>query len=232
MAVQIRGKKLQVSDTGLIAMTLRYFCDSEDDALFGIPDSYRGLIRRGHNGGEWDADEDKWVVDVTYQGLSGDTPPESSDQFEVSGEFREEPIESFPDRAMLTSTYGAYVDPTDGRLKFPEKMPAAQAGTGFGSTQSSQDNPLFGLTSYPVYYEVAQHTYARLTVPGDVITKRGTIIQNLPSGFEYDGPARAWFVDAPLRRKVGSAWTITERYKEISQLKAFNALMSIISAGR
>ena len=226
MATQIKGKSFQVSDTGLIALRLRYFCDTEDDAIFGVPASYRGLIRRGHNGAEWDAEEDKWIVDVTYQGLVSGDPSQDLDQYEIQGEFREEPVESFPDRAALIASHGAYIE--EGRLKFPETMPA-KTGSGFTSGKAtSEQNPLFGLTSYPVYYEQASHTYVRTHVSASVHNKVGTVIANLPSGFEYDGPAKAWFVDAPQLRKTGNAWTITERYKEMDAMKHINALYSLI----
>lgn len=227
MATQIKGRSFTVSDQGIVAIRLRYFCDTEDDALFNIPVIYRNLIRHGHNGGTWDVDDEKWIVDVTYQGIIAADPAVDLDQFDIQGEFREEPIEAFPDRAALVSTYGAYVE--EGRLKFPETLPTKSSASGFASSKtSSAQNPLFGLTSYPVYYETASHSYARTSVPASVHTKVGTIISNLPAGFDYDGSAKAWFVDAPILSKTGSAWRITERYKEIDALKHINALYALI----
>lgn len=228
MATQIKGKSFTVSDRGLVVIRLRYFCDGEDDALSGIPANYRGLTRRGHNGGTWNPDDEKWIVDVTYQGLLGSDPGEDFDEYEIDGEFREEPIEAFPDRAALVRDYGGYLE--DGRLKFPETLPTkSSAGTGLSSSKASTaQNPLFGLTSYPVYYELATHTYLRTTVPGIVHRRKGTIIASLPGGFSYDGDAKAWFVDAPKVRKVGNAWQITERFKEIDALKHISALYALI----
>lgn len=228
MAKIIKGKSFQVSDTGLVAMRLRYFCDGEDDALSGIPASYRGLLRRGHNGGTWSPDDEKWIVDVTYQGLLSGDPGEDFDQYEIAGEFREEPIEAFPDRASLVRDYGGYLE--EGRLKFPETLPTkTNAGTGLsGAKSSAAQNPFFGLTSYPVYYEIATHTYIRKTVPGSVHKRKGSILASLPGGFSYDGDAKAWFVDAPLVRKAGNAWSITERFKEIDALKHIRALYALI----
>lgn len=227
--ITIKGKTFQVSDTGLVAIRLKYLTDSEDEALTGIPYAYRGLIRRGHSGGTWEPDDNKWIVDVTYQGLVAGDPSEELDQFEISGEFREEPIEAFPERAALQSNYGAYID-NEGRIKFPETLPTKSTSTFGGSTGtgSSEQNPMFGLTTYPVYYERASHTYIRSSVPSTVHKKKGTIITNLPAGFEYGGDAKAWFVDAPAIRKTGNCWTITENYKEIDALPAINALMALI----
>lgn len=226
MPVQIKGKKFTVSDQGLIALMLRYFCDTEDEAIFSIPDSYRGLIRRGHNGATWEPDDDKWRVDVTYQGLAdGSQPGDDMDSYEISGEFREEPIESFPDRDLLVSQYGAYFE--EGRLKFPETLGGTKAATGY-SSKTSAKNPLFGTTSYPVYYEVASHSYVRNTVPASVHTRVGTVLDTLPGGFDYRGNSKSWFVDAPQLRKTGNAWQITERFKDLDALVHLNALMKLI----
>lgn len=227
--ITIKGKTFQVSDNGLVAIRLKYLCDSEDEALTGIPASYRGLIRRGHSGGTWDADDQKWIVETTYQGLVAGDPSEDLDQYEIGGEFREEPIESFPERAALVREHGAYIDES-GRMKFPEALPTKSAGSfgGATSSQSSQDNPLFGLTTFPVYYERASHTYIREKVPATVHKRKGTILANLPSGFDYDGDAKAWFVDAPNIRKTGNCWTITENFKEIDAMPAIKTLMALI----
>lgn len=229
MAVQIKGKSFTYSDTGLLALRLRYFCDSEDDAIFGVPASYRGLVRRGSNGGTWSPDDEKWIVDATYQGLAdGKQPSEDLEQYDIGGEFREEPIESFPDRALLIANYGAYIDPGDGRLKFPEKLPEKKRGSS-SSRRASAQNPLFGLTTYPVHYEVASHTYIRTSVPARVHNETGSIRASLPAGFSYDGNAKAWFTDAPTASKRGNAWTITERWKEIVvQLAHIEALQKLI----
>lgn len=218
---------MSVSDQGMIAITLNYLCDSEDEAIFGVPINYRGLIRRGHNGGTWDPDDEKWKVNVTYQGLAdGASPSEDLDTFNIDGEFREEPIESFPNRQLLVANYGAYYE--EGRIKFPETLSGTKAATGLSSARAAEKNPFFGVTSYPVYYEVASHTYVRPSVPARVHRERGTVLDRLPSGFDYQGNSKSWFVDAPSLKKIGNCWSITERYKDLDDLVHLNALMRLV----
>lgn len=249
--IELKGRKFRIDDEGMMTFSLRYHCDTEDEALFSVPTSYRGLVRKGHNGGQWDGDLSQWIVDATFSGLvSGDAglTPEDQDQYLITGEWREEPIEAFPDRALLVREFGAFVE--DGKLKFPEKMPqstsataaagalgfaagfavglATQAFSGNGGDAQEEDNPLFGVTTYPVYYEVAERSYVRARVPAEVRRRIGTVLEDLPSGFEYDGEAKAWFVDAPTTQKVGNAWRIVERFREVDQLKHVQALYRLL----
>jgi hypothetical protein len=226
--ITIKGKSLQRTRTGLITLRLRYLADTEDEALFDLPQSYRGLIADNINGATWSANDDKWLVDVTYQGLAAGDPSTDLDQYSIQGEYREEPIESFPDQAYLKNNYQAYIDGADGRLKFPETLSRSKNSSFSSNKKATGKNPLFGLTSYPVCYEIASHTYVRSSVPSSVHKKKGTVIASLPSGFEYDGDSKAWFVDAPLINKTGNAWSITERYKEIDDLPHLIGLFSIL----
>lgn len=248
MATEVGKRKFSITDDGAVFFTLQYHCDTEDEALFSIPTTYRGLLRYSHDGGQWVGSE--WVVTAKYRGLpaSASYDPEEFDQYSIEGEWREEPIEAFPNRKLLIDNYGAYVE--DGKLKFPEKLPSTAQGAadalgfaaGFaiglalsdagGSADDGEDNPLFGVRSYPVYYDMAEHRYVRETVPGDLTRKAGTIVESLPSGFDYDGDATAWLVDKPSRFKQGNCWRIVERYKEVDELKHIRALYDLIRNNR
>jgi hypothetical protein len=226
--ITIKGKSLQKTRTGLITLKLRYLCDSEDEALFELPQNYRGLLMENTSGATWNVNDEKWVVEVIYQGLAAGDPSADLDQYDIQGEYREEPIESFPDQEYLRSNGGAYIDPADGRLKFPEKMTRSKNSSFRSGKKSTDWNPFFGLTSYPVSYEVASHSYVRTSVPSSVSKKKGRIIASLPPGFEYDGDSKSWFVDAPIVRKAGNAWTITERYKALDEVPHLIGLLSIL----
>jgi hypothetical protein len=227
MAVQLKGKEFSVSDQGLVAFVIKYYCDSEDEALFSTPSTYRGLPRQGRNGAEWDASSDKWIVTVTYQGLTGTEPGEDQDDYSIDAEFREEPIEAFPERDLLIKTYGGYIE--EGRLKFPETLDSVKGNTsGLGNgKKTGAKNPLFGLTSYPVMRLVASHTMVRRTVPASVWREVGTVVKSLPSGFDEPG-GKTWLVDAPIIRKKGNAKTITRRWKDIDKLNHLNALYLLL----
>lgn len=228
--IQLRGKSLSWTDVGLVSITIKYYCDTEDEALFGLPSSYRGMARRSGSGAEWDAGEDKWIASAVFQGLADGADPSSElEQYTIDGEWREEPIEAFPDRALLVSTYGGYIDAADGRLKFPETLSSSGSGaTGFSSSsKASVKNPMFGVTSYPVLRLVAEHTYVRSSAPSGIYTRVGTVLTSLPSGFdEPDG--KTWIVDTPTIRRIGNARHITERYKDIDMLKHVEALYRLI----
>lgn len=253
--IELKGAKFTVSDDGMVKMQRKYHADTELAALTEIPNKYNGLIRRGHNGGQWDAGADEWIVTATYEGQleDGSDNPEL-DQFEIVPEFREEKIENFPDRQALVDQFGAFVE--DGKLKFPEALPTRAAGTatgligatvagaaGFGAAgiglsaaqsalqaKNFEKNPLFGLTTYPVEYEVATHTFVRSQVPASAHRLKNTVITDLPAGFEYAGDTDAWFVTAPRIVKVGSAKRIVQRYKELPPvMKHIEALYLILS---
>lgn len=228
--ITLKGKSFTWSPEGLVAFRIKYFADTEDEALFSTPASYRGLGRRGSNGAEWDAGENKWIVDVTFQGLpDGAAPSEELEQFTIQGEWREEPIESFPERASLVSTYGGYIDPSDGRLKFPEALVSkAGSGTGLnGSKKASGKNPMFGVTSYPVLRLVAEHTFVRASAPSGIYSEVGTVVNSLPSGFDEPG-GKIWIVDTPTVIKVGNARRVTKRWKDLDALRHIEALQRLI----
>lgn len=241
MAIELKGRRFDYGENGLLVFRLRWFCDTEDEALFGITPFYRGLERKGHNGAVWDGNTSKWIVDATFKGLADGGPdPESFDDYVIDGAWREEPIESFPDRALLITEFGAYEE--DGKLKFPEKIPDRKAGgsgivgvipfaggtSGGTGLEPGDPNPLWNTTTYPVYYDQAEHTYVRPRVPAEVYRRRGTVVETLPAGFEYDGDAKAWLYVEPSRRKIGNAWRITERAKEVDKLKHIQALYALI----
>lgn len=63
-------------------MRMRWFCDTADEALFGIDSFYCGLPLKRHNGAVWDVKTQKWIVDVTYKGRADGGPDlESLDDY-------------------------------------------------------------------------------------------------------------------------------------------------------
>lgn len=225
--IQLKGKQFSVSNEGLVSFVIRYHCDTEDEALSGVPSEYRGLRRYGRNGSEWDPDADQYIVQVTYQGLLASEPTEEDDDFAIDAELREEPIEAFPDRALLESNYGAYIE--DGRLKFPETLSGSGKGsTGLSSGKNSKGkNPLFGVTTYPVMRMIASQKMVRRTTPASIYSDVGRIVKSLPSGFDEPGN-KTWIVDAPQVQKRGNARVITKRWKDIDPIKHVEALYTLI----
>jgi len=247
MPVEIKGRKFTFDDNGLVTFFLRWHCETEDEALFDVPATYRGLTRRGHSGGVWDGNTSQWIVDAIYKGLAdgGDSGfGEELATYRVYGEWREEPIETFPERQRLIDENGGYIE--EGKLKFSETKPlsaAAAVGGALGvavgfavglSTPSAaqgssggETNPMFNVTTYPVYYEVAEMTYVDTRVAAEVRRDVGTVVESLPAGFDYDGDAKAWLVDVPSIDKQGNAYRITRRWKQVDELKHLQVLALI-----
>lgn len=248
--IQVR-KAIRTRDkNGMVSWAVTYKADSLSDA---VPAFYNGTLRQTDKTEPWTGNPaNGYLIDATYRGLDEGEDPEVYDRFQITGGWREEPIEAFPLRGVLVKYFGAYVEKD--KLLFPEQRPKIQAsGPAFGSfgsafggvasasisltsgisqanASSNEDdrNPLFGVRTYPVYYDVATHSYVRKRVPADVTRRAGTVVERLPAGFEYDGDAKAWLYDAPDRQKEGTAWRITERAKEVDKLKHLAALYLLI----
>lgn len=232
--IEIKGQRFTQSDDGEITYFRRYLCDSEEEAMFGIPAIYLGLGLSAGGGARWEAG--KWTRDASYKGFpDGFEPRESQETYELEGEFREEKIENFPDRELLEEEYGAYYDEESNLIQFPETIPTPVAKRMGGLTKSQKKegpNPLYGLRTYPVFYEIARHGYVRERVPADVHKRKGTVVDRLPSGFDYQGTAQHWWVDAPRLSKSGRFWRITEIYREIDAMPHLIALAQLTAVSK
>ena len=227
MQIQIKGIKGGRDRRGLVSLTYRYlFTDATvDDALLASLPNTPSLPEVNRQFVEWEVDNNGFLIDGTFEGILNE-PEADQDQYQVNGDWREEPIEAFPYRALLESKYGAYEE--DGRLKFPEFITSSRGGSGIGGS-AQEKNPLFGIDSYPVQRLVASHSYVRKRVPRSVYQNAGKVVKSLPSGFE-DPPQRTWITDPPKTQKRGNSWTIVESWKEVDNLKHLEALYLLLSA--
>lgn len=258
MATELKGRQFSINErTQVVTFQQRWYADTEDEALFELPTAYRGLSRKGKSGAEWDAGAGKWIADLVFEGLLDD-PDEEYDTFELTGELREEPLETFPVRSLLVEDYGGRIEGE--RLVFPEDLPSSASpgagfagrfgagfagAAGFASRQSSrgglggQDddrkNPFHNVHTYPVEYELAVHSYVRRQVPAAVDQRKGTIVTTLPAGFEYQGTAKAWYVRPPVKRRqghgAGKFWSIQETYQAVDAIKHIEVLAILAKKG-
>jgi len=231
--LQIKGITGSRDRRGLVSVTYNCFIadTTEARALVAELPFNPGLPEVNRTVKEFQIDNRSFLVTVTCEGIvPGGTPLEANDQFLIEDEWREEPIEAFPDRDTLEKRYGAYPD-DDGRLKFPEFLPTGAgtgSGSGLGGGRSSDDkNPLFGVSTYPVQIATASHSYIRTAKPSGLRKKAGTVIKSLPAGFQESGGG-PWLVCTPSCRKRGNCWEIVERYKEINNLKHLEALYLLL----
>lgn len=231
MPVQIETAKFQQRQGSPLVYNVAWRCDTEEEALAEIPAVFRGsLLLTNTSAAQWYPGASKFIVNAQYEGLIKDPPPEL-DEFDIDGEFREEKIESFPFRQMLVEVYGAFEK--NNRLEFPRLLPRKpKTTTGIkppDGQAEDEENPLFNVRTYPVFYETATWRFVRQKLPGWVVSIPGSIVERLPEGFEYDGDAKQWFVTKAPRTKRGGCWSLAVHYKAIDKIKHVAALQALIN---
>lgn len=228
MAVAVNQEKFSLGNDGRLRLNIQWLTDTRSEALRSIPTSYEGLARTNASGSPFISQNDgRYVVDAVYEGLIDDQAPEA-EQFELGSEYREQKIETFPDREVLRNEWGASEE--DGRLVFtPTIKKPTTGGTGLGTQKTEEiPNPFYNLTTYPVEYVVATMTILRKRVPAALERSVGTVIDRLPSGFDYQGNAKSFLVRPIHRRKVGNAWEIRVQYQQVDEFSDVQALLVLL----
>ena len=168
---------------------------------FGLPETGRQVSQ---------LEDGSFQVTITYEGT--ETEPPEDDSYEFDSSFREEPIESHPNIALIRSRFGG-VTGDDGRITFPERLPRHNSGgtglSGNESTASAEKNPMFGQTTYLVLHAVFRRTYLKRRVPKDLLESAGTTREKLPGGLPTPS-GRNWLVMPPKVSKRGNVFEITE----------------------
>ena len=235
MAVEIDKESFEIDKLGKMVIRRRYLADSRTEAMTGLPNSVDGLPRIGVSGRVWISSTDgRHVVDAVYEGVTGEGPDETYDDFELLTEEREQKIETFEDQETLFNDYGARSNVETGRLEFPPNLPKPPKRLGqpltldtYKTATAETPNPLFGASSYGVPYSMANWRMVRKKVPSSLVKMERTVIDKLPSGFDYSGPKKQWYVRPLQKRKSGNAWSIEWSALEISEFKDISTLMSI-----
>lgn len=231
MPVKVNTLKFRETQGGPLVYTVQWQTDSEEEADTGIPNLFKGtLVLKDKAATQWHPGAEKYIVTAQYEGLLNDPPPQL-DEFDLDGEFREEKIESFPFRSLLEEQYGAYEK--NNRLEFPRllpKQPKTRTGVKpLDAREEEEENPLFNVRTYPVNYETAVWSFKRKQLPSFVNRLKGSIVESLPPGFEYDGDTKLWFVPKVRRSKRGGSWSIAVHYKGIDEFKHISALQELIN---
>lgn len=232
MPVLVDTVKYQQRRGGPRVQSVRWKCDTEEEAETGIPYTIKNgaLILSHVSAAQWHPGSQRYLVDAQYEGLINDPPPEL-DEFTIDGEFREEKIESFPIRSLLVEEFGAFEK--NNRLEFPRLLPKKSKTTtgvkALGQKEEDEENPLFNVRTYPVFYEVANWRFVRKNLPSFVSSLPGSIVERLPDGFEYDGDAKMWFCTKAPRTKRGQSWSVSVHYKAIDKIRHVAALQALIN---
>jgi hypothetical protein len=135
---------------------------------------------------------------------------------------------------ILIYEYGAEYNFQTKRIEFPETLPKSGSQLGRPLTldtmknkDKEEPNPFYGVTSYPVTHTAAVWRLVRKRVPNSLIKQERTVIDRLPSGFDYSGPKKSWYVKPLQKRKSGNAWTIEWSAMEVSEFKHLEALFTL-----
>lgn len=228
MAVVVNQEKFSLGSDGRLRLSVQWLADSRSEALREIPFFREGLARTGASGSPFVSESDgRYLVDATYEGLIDDQAPDA-EQYELESEYREQKIETFPDREILRKEWGASEE--DGRLVFaPTIKKPTSGGSGLGSQKTEEvPNPFYNLTTYPVEYVVATMTILRKNVPSELERAVGTVVDRLPSGFDYQGNAKSFLLRPLQRSKVGNAWRIRAQYQQVDEFKDVQALLILL----
>ena len=232
MAIIVEKERFNVGKDGRAQLHIQWLADSRTEAQRQIPFTYDGLTRTSANGVPFlSQDDGRYLVDAVYEGLFEDQAVDA-EQFELDYESREVKIEAFPDREVLRRDWGATEE--DGRLVFsPTIKPPSGFGTGLGNQKTQEvDNPFYNMTTYPVEYAVAKMRLLRRRVPAAIERAVGTVVDRIPSGFDYQGNAKSWLVRPLRRRKVGNVWEINVVYQQVDEFKDVDALLVLLQKVR
>lgn len=215
MARQVGKEQFSINSLGIGQFRVQWLFDTRSEAIVGVPFFYEGFRLENASGMQWTTKEGKWTMDAVYVGLTKE-PSEEQDDTSITKVEIIKKIESFPDRELLKTEFGAYVDEND-RLRFPEFLPKPPLGTtgldpGRGGTEIP--NPMFNFTTYPVEVNRATWRLVRKRVPATIRKISRTVIKTLPSVFKDDTPVDQWYVHPYEVRRRGEMVEITVEFEE------------------
>lgn len=163
-----------------------------------------------------------YIVTVTYKGYTKDEEPdpENTEQWNLSFDFSEEPIESHPNLKAIKATYGGYYEEPGGPLKFPEFMPKASTGKGGlggkGKAKPGEKNPMFGNSTYAVMTARVTRTWSSKQIPKNAINDIGKVYTSIPGSPDaianIDFGDRTWMAMPPKISQQGDVWRIENEW--------------------
>lgn len=218
MARQVGKEQFSINSLGVGQFRVQWLFDSRTEALTSVPLVYEGFRFEGASGLQWTTKDGKWTMDAVYEGLTQE-PTQEQDETSIITEEVMKKIEAFPDRELLKTEFGAYVDEND-RLRFPEFLPKPPLGTtgldpGRGGTEIP--NPMFNVTTYPVEFSKATWRLVRRRVPAQLKKIKRTVIKSLPSVFKEDTNVQQWYVHPYETRRRGDMVEITVEFEEVGE---------------
>lgn len=163
-----------------------------DFGLSGLIEYQPRTFSRGVAG-----EQQGYDVSLTFEGhLSPDDA--DGEEFELSGDLSEDPVESHPDFDLLITNYNGTADDGNGRAKWPTTLADALSSSGtrtnsageaqlslgtdlvVGSSADATRNPMHGVESYRVPSAIWTRTWVSRRLPKGLIQELATLTSEVP----------------------------------------------------
>lgn len=183
---------------------------------------FNGLVEHDRSWQALNDGTDGWIVTVNYKGYLDDEEPEPADteQWSLTFDFSEEPIESHPNLKAIKEAYGGYYEEPGGPLKFSEFMPKETRGRGGlggkSKAKPGEKNPMFGNSTYAVMTARVTRTWSSKNIPKNAINDIGKVYSTIPNApdaiSDVDFGDRTWMAMPPKITQNGDVWRIENEW--------------------
>jgi hypothetical protein len=208
----IRGRR---DPRGLVSLTVPWYCSSLEETMTVGEATVLGLPEVGRDLAQVEM-KDKFLVNISYEGLMSDAGDMSTFEFEDS--FSEDPIETHPEFEQLKKDYNGSIDPSTKRVVWPEILKSGSSGSQNGllgvlTAGKQGKNPLYGLTTYLAQKGIWRRTFLVKKLPANLFDSIGQVFSSLPTEAK-DMPVpkdRNWLFIPPKLSWKGNCWEVGEQ---------------------
>lgn len=208
---EIFGISGGVDDIGVATVTVPYYAQTLEECfsvalsriVVGLPEHSRTF--QHSEGG-------LYVVNVLYQGQEKPTAEPKLVRYGLRGSFEEEAIEANPLINELVKKYNGQWK--DARVIFPATYTeAANASGGLSKGDNKEKkNPMAGVEKYKKLGVIWQRTYATSSIPGNVLSRVGRVIDSPPGTPPELRGRTKWLVMPPNTDTRGNVTEVSEEY--------------------
>lgn len=213
-------------------MVKHWIVDTENETLtvgeasvLGLPEDDRDAQQELEGAG-------RYRVTITYKGMTSDSQAEK-ESWNGRLSFREEKLETHPFIDLILERYEGKIEGAgdEKKIVFPEFLSEKSQGRGLdgSSKKTQQRNPMFSATTYPQQIGEVEHEYYRTSLPSDIYTRSGRVVQALPGRSDIETPeGYVWLMQPPEFSNEGDGWRIRDRYQLVPSHNYLVILSSII----
>lgn len=211
--MQLVGETATRERTGAASASVRYHSHTWEAE---IPLSFRGLIYQKSEKAQ--QEDGTFIITATYEGVLAsvdgggnggiNTDRDPNAVYEWSPSFEQTSITKHPDIEYLLERYNGTVDEASDSVIWPKEL-TYDAGDGQSETRR---NPMFGVTNYLSPGGIWSETKVQSSLPQDVFSSIGTVLQTDPPGGISAPYNRFWLVMPPEISEQGDQWKVTRRW--------------------